>query len=211
MRIQAVSAFIDWNSQLRQGSDRKAGNASLDVTRTAFNRVTRRVSSCLAEADSDRNFRVALRFYHGWHKGYEPSQNRKAITTVVAETDFAALSTRSKVTFQPDVGYGERLISALPKRMHHGMHLPNTLRDRGEKKGLEEKMVDTAMAADLVVCAYMNPDSWIVVAAEDDDIVPPIFAAESILTVENSRILLLSYRSRGKNFLKLEDIEVAGK
>jgi hypothetical protein len=154
-----------------------------------------------------------MRFYHGWHKGYQPSDNRKSIMTVVAETDFLNLSTRSNIVFAPDVGYGDCLLSAMPCRLHtpQSIHLPNTLRSRNSRRGLEEKMVDTAMASDMIVSAYQDPAAWVIVAAEDDDIVPPVFAVENMVNPYNSRVLLLSYRTRGNNFLKLDGLEVTQK
>ncbi len=128
---------------------------------------------------------------------------------MIAETDFATLSSKPNVIFSADVGFGDCLLSALPERIHSklAIHLPNTLRDRGGQ-GSEEKMVDTALASDVIVTAYQDPENWILVAAEDDDIVPPLFVAEAIIKRMESRVLLLRSRKTAKNFLKLDDILV---
>ena len=203
-----IAAFIDWNPQLRlSGID--ASDHPLSAARAAFKNTARRVAACLHAINSEMQFKVDIRLYNGWHKGYEPSQNRKAIKQVIAETDFLTLSSRPKILFSAEIGFGDCLLSALPDRMHStpAIHLPNTLRDQGHSK-MEEKMVDTALASDLIVTAYQEPETWILVAAEDDDVVPPIFVAEAIIKRAGSRVLLLSSRRRAKNFLKLEDISV---
>jgi hypothetical protein len=160
--------------------------------------------------DANKNFQVLLRFYHGWRKGYEPTKNLKAIRKVIAETDFSTASEKPSVAYLGDVAYGDTLLAALSKRMHrsHGIHLPNTLRDRGIK-GYEEKMVDTALAADLIVCAYQDPNEWILLVTEDDDLIPPLFTAESIINPSQARALLLSKRRRGNNFLLLDGLDAS--
>lgn len=204
-----VAAFIDWNSQILLSKVNSAENP-LAAAHVAFKNTAKRISKCLTTIDPERQFVVDLRFYHGWHKGFEPSANRKAITQVISDTDFSALSDKRAVVFSAIVGFGDCLLSALPSRMHNNLsiHLPNTLRDRG--KGNEEKMVDTALAADLIVTAYQEPGDWILVAAEDDDLIPPLFVAEAIGNRAGSRVLLLSKRIRSKNFLKLDNISMDG-
>ena len=200
-----VTAFIDWNSQLLiNGVDSRKN--PLFAARTTFARTTKRIASCLSKLEPNGNFRVFLRLYHGWHKGYEPSANKRAANQIIVDTDFSTLSDKPNVTFSAEVGFGDRLLSALPRRIHErlAIHLPNTLRERG--RGHEEKMVDTALAADVMVSAYEDPHDWILVAAEDDDLIPPIFAAEAIIEKQGSRVLLLRYRRQSKNFLKLDEI-----
>jgi len=146
--------------------------------------------------------------YHGWHKGYEPTPNFRAVRAIIAETDFATASEKPRVSFCESVGWGACLLSALPSRYHQklGVHLPNTLRDRGDK-GYEEKMVDTALATDLVVSAFRDPEDWIILMTEDDDLIPPLFAAESIISPRLAKALLLSRRRHGGKFLKLDGLE----
>lgn len=203
-----VAAFIDWNSQLLLTRISQEENPVL-AARTAFTQVTRRIAHCLALASEQSNFRVSLRLYHGWRKGYEPTVNFKSIKSVISETDFSSLSERSNVAYSDVVGYGDCLMYALPKRLHSNIsiHLPNTLRDRGNQR-YEEKMVDTAMAVDTVVYAYQDPKDWIVVVGEDDDLIPPLFTAEAVVGTRGGRVLLISKRDRGKNFLLLEGLDI---
>jgi hypothetical protein len=46
------------------------------------------------------------------------------------------------------------------------------------------------------------------VVAEDDDLIPPLFAAEAIIGAKSGKALLLSARVRSKVFLRLEGMEM---
>ena len=126
-------------------------------------------------------FRVSFRLYHGWHKGWQPTDGFKAAAQAVGATDFTALS-HHRVDFSPAVQYGHTLIEALPERQHRRppIHLPNTLRDQEKGQPPAEKMVDTALAADLLAWARRSPSEWALVLAEDDYVAPPLFAAEAL-------------------------------
>lgn len=202
-----IMVFVDWNSQLLIYNGSKTKDPIL-LSSQAFNSVTRKIATCLDRSFPTLRFRAALRIYHGWHKGYEPTANKKAITQIIAGTDFATLSHKPNVVFMEEVGYGDNLIGASAERLHKKLliHLPNTVRDRQVGKGLEEKMVDTALASDVIVMAYNEPADWIMVVSEDDDFVPPLFVADTILNRSSSRALLLSTRRRSRNLINLENI-----
>lgn len=72
-------------------------------------------------------------------------------------------------------------------------------------------MVDTALATDLLVTAYQDPGDWILVAAEDDDLVPPLFSAEAAVKNRGARVLLLRQRRQTKKYLKLDEILLSEK
>lgn len=202
-----VTAFVDWNAQIHLARvDRKAD--PLSVARVVFKKTAKRIANCLSLLEPNRRFSVSMRLYHGWHKGYEPTANRKAAQRVISETDFAAISQRANVIFIPEVEFGDCLLAACPERSHSklAIQLPNTLREQG-KKTHEEKMVDTALAADVVFSAHQSSSDWILVAAEDDDLVPPLFIAEAMIKAKGARVLLLRSRIMN-NYLKLEDILV---
>ena len=207
-RIVSVAAFIDWNSQLMlTGRDIAADPEG--VAGIAFRQTTRRIARCLADIDSTKRFRVAIRLYHGWHKGYEPTVNRKAAQVVVGRTDFATLSQRPTVVFSPNVGFGDRLIIALDRRLHArlAIHLPNTLRKRYSET--EEKMVDTALAADVISTAYREVGDWIVVVTEDDDLIPCVYVAEAALFGSGSKVILVRKRAQASMMI-LDDLLVSG-
>ncbi|MNP69738.1 hypothetical protein D3C76_1658790 [compost metagenome] len=69
-------------------------------------------------------------------------------------------------------------------------------------------MVDTALASDVVFSAFQDSDEWIIVVSEDDDCIPPLFVAESILKSRNSKALLLSSRKRASNTLNIDDLSL---
>jgi hypothetical protein len=93
-------------------------------------KTARRLALCLSSTDQDARFTVHLRLYHGWHRGFETSANKKAIKIVLAATDSASLSPVQTVSFIESVGYGDCLLAALPDRLHErlAIHLPDTLR-----------------------------------------------------------------------------------
>lgn len=209
-RIVSVSAFIDWNSQIHI-SGIPHEKDPIATARVVLKRTSQRIARCLQNVNPDTRFKVQLRLYHGWHKGYAPTPNKLAITTVLASQDYSDLSPTKNVIFEENVGYGDCLLFALPKRIHErlGIHLPNTLRMIERRLG--EKMVDTAMAADVVATAAKEPNDWILVVAEDDDLIPPIFTAEALLSGHPSKILMLHSRDRSKNIIKLDNISVEKK
>lgn len=204
-----VTCFVDWNSQLLSTGIQHA-KAPVEAASAAFRQITRRITKCLTRIGADANFVVNLRLYHGWRKGYEPTNNLKAIRNVIGSTDFSTVSDNPRVSYSDNVGFGDRLLSACPQRMfpQQGIHLPNTLRDRG-RQGIEEKMVDTALAADMVFHAYQYQNEWIILITEDDDLIPPLFTAESIINLGQARALLLSTRKRSNNMLQLDGLDVS--
>lgn len=208
-RIVNVAAFVDWNAQLLL--TKHDMNADPEGTaERAFRQTTRRIARCLAELDPNKRFKVALRLYHGWHKGYEPTANRKAAQIVVGRADFATLSQRPSVVFSPNVGFGDRMVSALDRRLQArlGIHLPNTVRRRPNDE-LEEKMVDTALAVDVVATAFRESNDWIIVVTEDDDLIPPVYLAEEALIRSGAKVILLRTRKQA-SMLSLDELLING-
>lgn len=205
-----VTCFVDWNSQLLNTGIHYE-TKPVEAARAAFRQVTRKIAQCLVKVDDGEKFQVHLRLYHGWRKGYAETANLKAIRTIIAETDFSTASDKPSVVYSNNITFGDCLLSALPRRMHQklGIHLPNTCRKDRSSEGREEKMVDTALAADLVVCAYQDPNDWILLVTEDDDLIPPLFTAESIINLTQARALLLSKRKRSNNMLLLDGLDVS--
>lgn len=198
-----VTAFVDWNAQM-QNAGVQSGTSAQEKARRTFTNTMRLVRKALIEEPG--RFRVSFRLYHGWHKGWYPTENLMAIIHAVenAGADLVALSSQ-QVSFSPTVEYGHTLLSAMPARRHRrpAFHLPNTLRvRRGEPT---EKMVDTALAADLLSWARTQRREWALVLAEDDDFIPPLYAAEAWGRGVDGRTLLV--RKRGPNqYTKLDGI-----
>ncbi|WP_431860579.1 hypothetical protein [Azospirillum sp.] len=211
LRPTPVVAFVDWNSQIHNANPPKG--VPTFVAEQTLNHVGKIIGRALRHISVEARFSVNLRIYHGWHKGFEPTENRRALITASAGTNFSLLSTNSNVIIRPDISFGDRLISALDTRLHTrlGVHLPDTLRPvsrRARRKdALEEKMVDTAMASDIVDLAHRDSDSWILIMGEDDDLVPPLYTIEAIRGNRHRRVLLIRKRAAGP-FLKLDDFQV---
>ena len=149
-----------------------------------------------------------MRLYHGWHKGWEPTENFRAMISTVSETDFSVLTQTPNVVCSSDVQYGHTLLSAFPERTHHRppIHLPNTLRRRARNARPTEKMVDTALAADLLEWARRESDEWALVLSEDDDVVPPLFTAEAWIRPHGGRAFIVRASPRPDAFLKLDGL-----
>lgn len=201
-----VVALVDWNSQIHAA--RPGIGSEIELAKRTLDYVGRVIGRALSQTRLDTRFDVSLRLYHGWHKGFEATARRRAMTTVIAETDFVALSCKGNVSIRDNVQFGDQLNSASSTRFHTRLncHLPNTLRNVSGPGGeVEEKMVDTAIASDIVDIAHREPSNWILVLGEDDDLVPPLLVAEPMVAAHNGNILLVRRRS-GEPFLKLQDI-----
>ena len=188
----SVTAFVDWTAQIhnaRADQLRPPARAKQTLRRTA--QSIRRV---LEDSDLTARFNVAIRLYHGWYKGWEPTENLRAIKATLSPGEISIFS-NPRVRFADRLDYGHTLLSALPKRSHKSaIHLPNTLRQQSRDSPRKEKMVDTALAADLLHWARSEPEEWAMVLAEDDDLVPPVFTAESWVEPHGGRILIVRKR-----------------
>ena len=201
-----VTAFVDWNAQIHNAGvssknppDKRAGR-----TMTWMSKI---IGKLLIRQAPAARFNVGLRLYHGWYKGWERSENYRAITGIVRDNDLSALSSTPNVAFSSEVQYGHTLLAAIPERRHDSpsIHLPNTWRRQTGDSTRREKMVDTALAADLLEWAREDQDGWAIVLSEDDDIVPPIFTAEAWTRPHGGRVFIARSR-RGDAFLKLDGL-----
>jgi hypothetical protein len=200
----SVTAFVDWNAQIHNA--KACELRPIEQAKHTLKTTTRRIGRALVKNSPTARFRVALRLYHGWHKGWEPTDRLRAIVATASPVELAALA-HATVRFSERLDYGHTLLSALPKRRHlnPAIHLPNTLRERNSDARREEKMVDTALAADLLHWARSDPEEWALVVAEDDDFVPPVFTAESWVSYHGGRILIV--RTRPSNaYLQVEGL-----
>ena len=202
-----VTALIDWNCQIhlaKPARDKSEPGIAAGVLQHVGKIIARTLTAVAPEA----RFDVNLRLYHGWYKGFQPTKRRIAVTTAIAQSDFSALSDSRFVAIRETVELGDRLISALDQRLMAKTlcHIPNTLRDSIlDKNRLEEKMVDTAIASDLIDLAHREADRWLLVLGEDDDLVPPALVAEGIRVGQPGRVILV--RSRGNtSFFNLNDL-----
>ena len=207
--IILVTAFVDWTAQMHNAG--VLGTSSLvEGARRTLLRTARSVGQALS-AEKQR-FHVSFRLYRGWYKGWQATDGLRAAGQAVRNTDFATLF-GDRIDFSPAVDYGHTLLAALPDRLHRPerqrqsppIHLPNTLRNQAKGQPPTEKMVDTALAADLLAWARQFPSEWALVLAEDDDVVPPLFTAEAWIKPHGGRALLLRKR-RASQYLKLDGL-----
>ena len=205
LRAISVTVFVDWNSQIYNSrADKHDPNARAKRT---LEKTTSAIRKTLLSEDHNRKFDVVLRLYHGWHIGWERTANLLAIMKTVADPNFPSDYSARNVVFRQVVHFGHTLLSALPARRHSGqqIHFANTLRQRNANSGPEEKMVDTALAADLLHWARETPSEWALVLAEDDDIVPPVFTAEAWIHDHGGRMFIVRNR-RATPYAKLDGI-----
>ncbi len=202
-----VTAFVDWTAQMHNARALAIEEPHARAERTLKN-VIRIIEKALAGREPSTRFLVALRLYHGWHKGFEATENRKAVAALIVETDFSDLPRSPNVRFSSEVGYGDELLAALPKRAHvrPPIHLPDTWRQRDRGSPRAEKMVDTALATDLLERARSDPHEWTLVLSEDDDVVPPVFTAEAWMKPYGGCVLIVRTRRSSRPFLKLGGI-----
>lgn len=199
-----MTAFVDWKAQMHNAG---VGNVEpREGTKRALERTGRIVGRSLVQHAPAR-FHVVFRFYHGWHKGWEPTENLRAMKATVNDTDFSVLAQAPNVVCSPAVEYGHTLLSAMPERTHagSGIHLPNTWRRQARHASRTEKMVDTALAADLLAWARSDPQEWALVLSEDDDVVPPVFTAEAWTRPHGGRAFIVRTRPPD-GFLKLDGL-----
>jgi uncharacterized LabA/DUF88 family protein len=204
--IRNVGLFVDWNTQLRQAPKEFENNPS-EKSSHALKSVGKLVAKVLCALDDTTLFRVRSRFYHGWTTGITQTVNRRALSLLPELLTPDDLFPSVRILAQSDVEFGDRLIDALPNRLVKGaqVHLPNTFRKYGESP--EEKMVDTALAVDLLSWARQEPNSIALVFSSDDDIVPPVFVAEAWMKPMGGQVILVRARQRGESrFLILEGL-----
>jgi hypothetical protein len=204
--VTPVTFFVDWNSQIHAAG----GLSSLsipDQMRFTLDHVGRKIGKFLNRIDSFNRFSVDVRLYGGWIQGFQPTEWKKSLITITNDPNLV-LSSAPNVEIRLPVAFGDYLLAALDIRFHQKLlcHLPNTLRVhnrvRRGRPDREEKMVDTALASDLLHLAHVERDSWLCVLGDDDDLVPPVLTAEAVRRGGPGRVYLLRTRPPG-NFLML--------
>jgi hypothetical protein len=207
-RFRRVGPFVDWNSQIR-GAPEEFTNQPVEKCRYALKRVGKIVTKQLCDLDESSVFRVQVRLYHGWTSGVTRTPNRRAFEEVAEFSAPDEIFPSTRVLALSDVEFGDRLIDALPVRQNRGLqiHLPNTYRRQRGDAEPAEKMVDTALASDLLSWARSDPESIALVLSNDDDAVPPIFVAEAWMKPFGGSVYLLRHRARGDSrYLSLEGL-----
>lgn len=206
--FRLVGLFVDWNTQIR-AAPAEFDNDPVQRCRFALLRVGKLAAKHLCNTYPDVAFRVRLRLYHGWTTGTMQTANRRAFATVPEAMRPDDIYPSGRVLAASEIEFGDRLIDALPLREQPGtrIHLPNTLRQQRGNKPPTEKMVDTALAADLLSWARSEPESIALVFSGDDDMVPPVFTAEAWMSPFGGAVNLFRPAGRGDSrYLALEGL-----
>ena len=160
----------------------------LERARKTLGKTSEAIRRALGRLRGHR-FRVSFRLYHGWHKGWQEADNLRALITAAAERGSTGWR---NVAFAGQVEYGHTLLSALPSRLTaKSIHLPGTLRQQARNLRPVEKMVDTALASDLLYWAFAGDEGWAIVMSNDMDVIPPVLTAEASTSGTRRRVLIL--------------------
>lgn len=202
-----VGLFVDWNSQLLNTPE-ELNTFPIEKCRLALQATGKAVTKALCALSATDIFRVQMRLYHGWTIGVCQTANRRAFASLTEFDEPDSIFPSSRVLAKSDIEFGDRLIDALPERENKGLrvHLPNTLRRQNKREPYTEKMVDTALAVDLLSWARAEPNSIAVVISPDDDLVPPVFIAEAWMKPLGGKVILIRSRANESRFLALEGL-----
>lgn len=202
-----VLAMFDWYSLLKQ-VDENEKIAVVERSKLALKHGCRILEKAISNNESSY-FRVTIRLYGGWSKGFERTDFFKSVRQVPEAYNVSEFFRSPKIDVVQDLQFGDRLLNALEARMHPGLgiHLPSTSRDQGGKKP-SEKMVDTALASDLCFWCSTEPLAWAVVVSNDDDMIPPVMSAEGYLVNCPGKVMLVhgGIRKKSARYLRLEGL-----
>ncbi len=188
MKIVSAQAFIDWDTarRIRRPPWKLEEESSVGIKERAnhaadcFLELQIRMAAALEKLRKGDAIRMNLtRIYHGWHRGTSESNDRRALE--LARQKFRVL-TAGTISILPDIAYGNELACG-------GRRVPimDTLRKR-QSGDDQQKMVDTALTADILSYARTESRNFrrgepspalAVVVANDDDLLPGAFAAET--------------------------------
>lgn len=158
-----------------------------------------------------------LRAYHGWRRGYEPTPRRTGLEEArrffspndPEDRGLAAYSPRPAQVVRT-LEFGDKLLGARDERLcgngvNGDHHLPFTLQEDATGTPTE-KMVDTALVADLIHLALEDDGSWIVVVGQDADLVPGILAADGLMHGTDRRVIFFARGGINKTNRKMDDL-----
>ena len=180
--VKSAIGFVDWHTAVIASGAALRKRRPDAVARTALAHVERVVSDHLNQDGGGNWYQVRLRLYTGWHSGTTPTDYHRGIVKVLAA--YGSVSRpyhQGRVIFRggrDGVQLGNRM-ACVPGRLarRNNCHLLDTLRSRNGSA--QEKMVDTALAADLLGLAIRKEADRYVVVSDDDDMLPGLLAAEA--------------------------------
>ncbi|WP_125921992.1 hypothetical protein [Pseudomonas fulva] len=181
-----ANLFIDWDSASRVSRMRITKDMPAKVRhlciQQAYSDLQQKIIDKLTEIDSKSSIRILnTRIYHGWHRGQEPTEDRRVWDTLRRELRPVY---RERISYLPDVHFGNELICRGARSVLYDTLRPD--RERPEITG--QKMVDTALVSDLLsFCRSESsnfrrnekPSTLAIVVGDDDDLLPGVFVAEA--------------------------------
>lgn len=208
-----VHVLVDWNSELLRlrGAEDREGP---EVARRVLKLLSRQVGKMLYDIAATQAFFLYYRVYCGWRIQSKPTQRRESVESARVydpsnsqDRGLAEYSPRTSQVVRA-LEFGDKLLGALDirlcgPRLDH--HLPSTFqKNREDVWG--EKMVDTALVADLLHLALESDQSWLVVVGQDADLVPGILTAEGLLNGTNRRVIFLARGGINNSNPKMMDL-----
>jgi uncharacterized LabA/DUF88 family protein len=157
--------FVDWHNAESNARVFLSTHRERYFQNVIF-RIQDEVAKILKRRDSTVRYRAALRVYHGWHNEDRPTASRSKFEQLNQSESFGR--TIGLVSFAPEIKFGNELACDTPRNP-----LFNTSRAQGQK------MVDTAMACDLLYMLRTGAAAVGIIVSDDDDFVPAVFTAEA--------------------------------
>lgn len=160
-----AGVFVDWHNAESNARKLFVTHHHRHFQNVIF-RIQEAVAKILKKRDSTVKYRATLRLYHGWHHADRPTESRVRFETLNQTESFGR--TIGLVSFAPEIKFGNELACDTPRNP-----LFNTSRAQGQK------MVDTAVACDLLYMLRTGLTDVGIIVSDDDDFVPAIFTAEA--------------------------------
>lgn len=192
--------FVDWHTAVIASGAAIRSNRRDIIAERALRHVERIVSDCLQKSVKGLRFEVRLRLYAGWHSGKTRTNYYHGIDRLMGTyASKIRYYHAGRVMFRGG-NDGIRLgntLACVPGRFarKHGVHLLDTWRHRTGKS--EEKMVDTALVADLLGLVNRKEADRYLVISDDDDMLPGLFAAEAA----GAESMMLSRPGKSSQFM----------
>ena len=177
MKVQLlkVTAFVDWDMarrNMRPPANRDVSELKSHAKKSLI-RLRRDLANILSEVKFQQ-FAISFRLYHGWHRGMTATEDYRAIAALNTERVLGGRN--GAIVFDPTILFGNELHCDGDR-----CKLFDTLRRRDSDGKIEQKMVDTALASDLLDYARRqkhDPNRAALVVGDDDDLLPPVITAD---------------------------------
>jgi hypothetical protein len=182
MAIMNGLVLLDWGAAQRAARLQftKRRRKPEDLAEEAIRELDRRVALGLSRTFPKTAFRLRRRIYNGWHQGTTPTPERR--TFEVVQRALIKDPTRiDRVSFEGEFGWGNELLcDGVDRILYDTLVGENRFADSpGGKPRKTQRMVDTAICADLAWAARSHEYDHLIVVADDDDIWPGIVLAKA--------------------------------